>query len=164
MATLPTRVQPLTFILWGEVLHGRGQGLVEPVLAGDEGLAHGMLVVGDDAQVAPDLVQEGFQGHAHLAVRCGIQAVLHHHVATQGGRVVGRRQVEGTILSSLLLALVVASRKQREEEFNGGRVHVVPSADRQGLLIGSFWDDEDHFPNHWFQGPGNGVAWWSRVQ
>lgn len=49
----------LTFVLWGEALHGQRQRLVEPLLPGDEGLAHGVLIVLHHAQVSPDLVQEG---------------------------------------------------------------------------------------------------------
>lgn len=50
----------LTFVLRSEALHGQRQGFVEPLLPGDEGLAHGVLIVLHHAQVPPDLVQEGF--------------------------------------------------------------------------------------------------------
>lgn len=49
----------LTFVLRGEALHGQRQRLVEPLLLGDERLAHGVLIVLHHAQVPPDLVQEG---------------------------------------------------------------------------------------------------------
>lgn len=49
----------LTFVLRGEALHGQRQRFVEPLLPGDEGLAHGVLIILHHAQVPPDLVQEG---------------------------------------------------------------------------------------------------------
>lgn len=60
------RLVCITSILWGELPHSRRQGLVELMLAGDEGLADGLLPEAKHAAVAPHLVHEGLKHHPFL--------------------------------------------------------------------------------------------------
>ena len=53
----------LTSVLRGERFHGRRETLVELVLAGDEGLADGLLPEAQHTRVAPHLVNEGLKHH-----------------------------------------------------------------------------------------------------
>ena len=53
----------LTSVLRGECFHGRRETLVELVLAGDEGLADGLLPEAQHTRVAPHLVNEGLKHH-----------------------------------------------------------------------------------------------------
>lgn len=68
----------LTFVLWGEPLHGQRQGFIEPLLLGDEGLAYGVFIILHHTQVPPDLMQEGLQLHTHPGVP-SICTILHNH-------------------------------------------------------------------------------------
>lgn len=56
----------ITSVLRGELPHHRGQALVELVLAGDEGLADGLLAEAKHAAVAAHLVHEGLKHHPFL--------------------------------------------------------------------------------------------------
>lgn len=51
----------LTFVLRSESLQGQRQGFIEPLLLGDEGFTHRVLIILHYTQVPPDLVQEGLQ-------------------------------------------------------------------------------------------------------
>lgn len=51
----------LTSVLRGELPHGCGKASVELVLAGDEGLADGLLPEAEHTGVAPHLVHEGLK-------------------------------------------------------------------------------------------------------
>lgn len=66
----------LTFVLGGELLHLRWQGLVKPLLTGDEWLADGVVIITHHAGVAAHLVYEGLQGNPVAAARPLASAVL----------------------------------------------------------------------------------------
>lgn len=79
----------LTFVLRGEFLHLWRQGLVEPLLAGDERLADGVVVVTHHAGVAAHLVNERLQGNpaaAALPLAGAVLARLHSVRDTHGVR------------------------------------------------------------------------------
>lgn len=69
---------PLTFILRRELPHGQGQGLVEAQLLRHQGLADGVLVVGQHAGVAAHLVHKGLQEHGSPALSRAQGALTHH--------------------------------------------------------------------------------------
>lgn len=69
---------PLTFVLRRELSHGQGQGLVEAQLLRHQGLADGVLVVGQHARVAAHLVHEGLQEHGSPALARAQGALPHH--------------------------------------------------------------------------------------
>ncbi len=77
----------LTFVLGGELLHLWRQGLVKALLAADERLADGVVVVTHHAGVAAHLVNEGLQGNpgvAALPLAGAVLARLHSVRDTHG--------------------------------------------------------------------------------
>lgn len=68
----------LTFVLRCELLHFWGQGLIEALLPGDEGLADSVVVVAHHAAVAAHLVNERLQQDPPVSRSSGILAILAH--------------------------------------------------------------------------------------
>lgn len=68
----------LTFILRRELLHFRGQGLIEALFSGNEGLANSVVIVAHHAAVAAHLVNERLQQDPSLSGSTGIFAILAH--------------------------------------------------------------------------------------
>lgn len=68
----------LTFVLRCELLHFWGQGLVEALLPGDEGLADSVVVVAHHAAVPAHLVDERLQQDPPVSRASGILAILAH--------------------------------------------------------------------------------------
>lgn len=68
----------LTFVLRCELLHLWGQGLIEALLPGDEGLADGVVVVAHHAAVPAHLVNERLQQDPPVSGLSGILAILAH--------------------------------------------------------------------------------------
>lgn len=67
----------LTSVLWGELPHGCGKALVELVLAGDEGLADGLLPKTKHAWVSPHLVHKGFKQNPFAQIILLLLCLLH---------------------------------------------------------------------------------------
>lgn len=72
-----TAERSLTSVLRGELAHGRGQALVELVLAGDEGLADGLLPEAQHARMAPHLVHEGLKENPFAQKKLLLLCLLH---------------------------------------------------------------------------------------
>lgn len=90
-----------TFVLGGELLHFGREGLVEALLAGDEGLAHRVVVVAHHAAVAAHLVDEGLQEDPAVPGQTRALAVLpHFHGLTNTHRVGGPLRTGGGGCSS----------------------------------------------------------------
>ena len=65
-----------TFVLRSELLHLRGQRLIEALLTGDEGLADGVVVIAHHAGVSAHLVHKGLQRHTSRAQPRGHNLLL----------------------------------------------------------------------------------------
>lgn len=68
----------LTFVLRCELLHFWGQGLIEALLPGDEGLADSVVVVAHHAAVPAHLVNERLQQNPPVSGSSGVLAILAH--------------------------------------------------------------------------------------
>lgn len=68
----------LTFVLGCELLHFWGQGLIEALLPGDEGLADSVVIVAHHAAVPAHLVNERLQQDPPVSGSSGILAILAH--------------------------------------------------------------------------------------